>query len=217
MLSQIARKLAPIFGVVAAMAVTPTLAATVYESADYVADGSGAYTVADGRSIGIAFSLSEATNITAIGAAFGPYPGDSIFAAIVPLSSLSAYPDGDPSDLSAIALAHVVFSVPDTDVVDLTVPLKKTLAAGDYALIFGSGQFGADGYAGLTDTNSTIGSPTMFQTLYDNTWQAQDSDGIRIFVEGNPVPEPVVWAMMLVGFGLVGAAARARRFGAMAA
>lgn len=199
-----------------ALLAQPASAATVYESASYTGDDTGEYIVQAGRSIGAAFSLSQATNITGIGAQFGGFPSGTIFGAIVSLSDLSAHPAGDPSDLDAIDLAHTVFSVPTATAIDMLTPLSVTLAAGDYAVIFGSGQFGASGWAGLGDLNDTIGSPVMFQTLFDNTWQKQSSSGIRIFVEGTPaagaVPEPATWALLVVGFGMMGATMRRRAY-----
>jgi hypothetical protein len=211
MFHQLAKRLTPIAAGLAMLAATPAFAATVYESASYTGDDTGEYIVQDGRSIGAVFTLAQTTNITGIGAQFGGFPGGSIFGAIVSLASPADYPAGDPANLASIALAHVVFSVPTVTAVDLIEPLSVTLSAGSYAVIFGSGQFGADGYAGLGELNDTIGSPTMIQTLFDDTWQSQDADGIRIVVEGSAVPEPASWAMMIGGFGLVGSALRLRR------
>jgi hypothetical protein len=75
-----------------------------------------------------------------------------------------------------------------------------TLAPGNYGLVFGSGLFGANGFAGLGDGNNTIGSPFFFQSLFSDEWQSQDPQGIRVFVLGSAVPEPSTWAMMLLGF-----------------
>jgi hypothetical protein len=194
----------------AALSAAPAFAGTVYESASYTGVDTGEYIVQDGRSIGAVFNLSQTTNITGIGAQFGGFPSGTIFGAIVSLADPTSI---DPSNLAASALAHVVFSVPVTQAIDLLEPLSAKLQAGTYGVIFGSGQFGASGWAGLGDGNDTIGSPVMFQTLYDNTWQPQSADGIRIFVEGTAaaVPEPASWAMMIGGLGIVGGAMRRRQ------
>jgi len=204
-----------------ALAAQAATAETVYESATYTGVDTGEYIVQDGRSIGAAFALDQATDITGIGAQFGGFPSGTIFGAIVPLTSLDAYPAGDPAHLEDIALASTVFAVPTATAIDPLQPLSVTLDAGTYAVIFGSGQFGASGWAGLGDQNDTIGSPIMFQTLFDNVWMPQSADGIRIFVEGTPaaaaVPEPASWALMVVGFGIAGATMRRRRAFALAA
>lgn len=216
MFQSVIKRLAPFALGIAAMTAMPSFAATVYESATYTGDDTGEYIIQDGRSIGAAFTLAQATDITGIGAQFGGFPSGTIFGAIVALSAPDAYPAGDPSDLASIALAHTVFSVPTATAVDLLTPLSVSLAAGNYAVIFGSGQFGASGFAGLGELNDTVGSPALFQTLFGNEWLAESDQGIRIFVEGTPaataaVPEPASWALMIAGFGLTGVALRRRK------
>ena len=47
------------------------------------------------------------------------------------------------------------------------------------------------------------------------TLNFNSSSTVTLFQTGNQVPEPGTWAMMLLGFGVVGSAMRRRRFGAL--
>jgi hypothetical protein len=206
-----------------AFAIQPAFAATVYQSATLGSDDTGGETIQDGRSVAAVFSLDQTTQITGIGGEFegGPYGGGTVFAAIV---SLADFATASPDDLASVALAHVTFTIPTTlsntaspgyyTFGDVLAPLAATLAAGDYALVFGVGQFGSSSSdsATLGDANDVIGSPDLYRTFYDNSWSAAPSyANFRVFVQGSPAPEPATWAMMLGGFGLVGGAMRARR------
>lgn len=187
--------------------VVPSKAAVVFESASFTGIDTGEFIVQTDRFIGAAFTITQTTAITGIGAQFGGFPSGTIFGAIVPLSSPTAFPSFLPSQLAGASLADVVFSVPG-GTHDLTEPLSVILAPGSYGLVFGSGLFGANGFAGLGDGNTTIGSPFFFQSLFSDQWQSQDPDGIRVFVLGSAVPESSTWAMMLLGFAGLGFAFR---------
>ena len=130
-------------------------------------------------------------------------------------SSLTALPAGSPSQLEGISLANVVFSVPG-GTHDILTPLSVTLNPGTYGLIFGSGLFGASGFAGLGDGNATVGSPDFFdfQQVAQPGWKVLSADGVRMFVDGNvvaAVPEPSTWAMIILGFAGIGAMRYRRR------
>jgi len=150
-------------------AAVPASAKLVLETATYTGDDTGEYIVQDGRFIGAAFTLGATEQITNVGAQFGGFPSGTIFAAIVPLASQTSLPSFTPSDIAANAIADVVFSVPQATAIDYSVPLSVTLSAGSYAVIFGSGVFGADGWAGLGQLNDVVGSPNWVGTLFDNT------------------------------------------------
>jgi hypothetical protein len=103
-------------------------------------------------------------------------------------------------------LASVVFSVPSgTTALDLIVPLTVTLAPGTYGVVFGSGQFGADGDAGLGDANNPIGSPNLFQSIFAPDWATLDDPGVRIVVEGvTTTPLPAALPLFATGLGALG-------------
>jgi hypothetical protein len=205
-------------GIAAATALTaPAQAGVLAESAPHTDQDPGDYPLYDQRYFGFGFTLDKATTITAIGGEFDNISGN-IFGAIVALPSAGAVPTFAPSQLAANALGHVVFTGTGS-ATDQTAPLSLTLAAGNYAVIFGGdSQFaGADGTAGLTADNDGDGTANLFQyfgLVYGDSW-THDSiyDGLRLYVQGSPVgavPEPGTWAMMILGLGVVGGALRRR-------
>jgi hypothetical protein len=206
-----------LFGAAALLPVAASASPIIYQSATYTGDDDGEYIISADRMIGAVFTLSQTTHITGIGAQFGGYPGGSIFGAIVPVDPKTGFPTGVSSDLAAISLGDVVFSVNLTDtsssgvpIGDLMEPLSTTLTAGTYAVLFGSGQFGADGFAGLGDYNNPVGNAQLIQGWPD--YSAFDDNGIRVVVEGTAVPEPADWSLMIVGFLGLGAMMRRRAF-----
>jgi hypothetical protein len=188
------------------VAAIPASAKLVLETATYTGDDTGEYFVQDGRFIGAAFTLGATEQITNVGAQFGGFPSGTIFAAIVPLASQTSLPSFTPSDIAANAIADVVFSVPQATAIDYSVPLSVTLSAGSYAVIFGSGVFGAEGWAGLGQLNDVVGSPNWVGTLFDNSWSADSYDGVRITLTA--APEPSTWAMLIIGLAGLGGAQR---------
>ena len=186
-------------------------AATIYETASYTGDDTGEYIVQNGHYMGAAFTLTQTTDITAVGGQFGGYPSGTIYAAIIPLASLDALPAATPGAIAGISLGHTVFAV-TSGTHDQAAALPLTLAAGAYAVVFGSGEFGASGWAGFGDLNTPVGQSHMFASVFSSDWSDFDDTGVRIFVEGNAaaIPEPATWAMLIAGFGLVGGAMRRR-------
>ena len=153
------------------------------------------------------FTLTQTTQITAVGGhLFEGEPG-GVFAAIIPLSSPTALPSFLPSDIGSSAVAGVAFTAPfPSD--DVLIPLSVVLSPGSYALVFGSNAFGATGGGGMPEDNSPIGTPSFFlgQT---STWTDTDLSFLRFVVEGTVVPEP--GTSMLVMSGLAVLAARKPR------
>jgi hypothetical protein len=202
-----------LMGLAAAAAPDAANAGIIFSTADYTGVDTGEYVVSDDRYFGVAFTLDKTTEITGIGGQFGGFPSGTIFGAIVSLASATSLPSFAPSEIEANSLAHVVFAAP-SETTDLTEKLDITLGAGSYAVVFGSGAFGADGWGGLGDQNDSIGSPSFFTYLSwnGNSWATASMDGVRITVSG--VPEASTWAMMLGGFaglGLLGYRASHKR------
>jgi hypothetical protein len=218
-ISGISRLAGIVFGLAALVPLVPARAAIILETASYTGNDPGDYPVqGDGtndnsRFIGARFSLSGETLITSVGVGLGSFGDGTMFAAIVPLAGPDANPSVDPASLASIALGSVVFAVP-SNTSDVSAGLSLDLAAGDYAVVFGSGLFGADGVGPISSGNTTIGDPSLFQSLFSADWQAQSADGIRIVVEGTPVPEPASAALLIAGCALVGAVRRKRRHAA---
>lgn len=219
---------APLFGSLVALGLLGSVLAssahadTILETAQFTGVDTGEYIVHEDRFIGAIFTVSSQTQITGIGGEFGGFPAGTIFGAIIALSSPSAFPSVTPDQLPSITVAETVFSlvgrVPAKEGTgaDIIEPLSATLNAGTYAVLFGSGLFGADGNGGLGWQNTPSGSPTYLQNFFGD-WASFDDPGVRIVVEGSasPVPGPIVGA----GFpgaafafgGLVGWWRRARR------
>ena len=108
--------------------------------------------------------------------------------------------------LPGTALYSGTFTSVKMDSFQGLVGLSWILDAGDYWVSFSS-----SGYAGMKK-----GAPRpMSETAYtDPRWgwgSYPMSMGVRISGVAAAVPEPATWAMMLLGFGMVGAASRYRR------
>ena len=191
-------------GLSLAAAPTPANATILFETAAYTGVDTGEYIIQDTRFIGAAFTLTKSREITGIGGQFGGYPSGSVFGAIVPLASQTSLPSFAPSAIASNAVADVVFSLPTVTAIDFTAPLDVTLPAGSYAVIFGSGAFGASGWGGLGDQNTPIGSPNYvsYFSFDGDVWSGDSYDGVRITVSG--VPEASTWAMLIAGFAGLG-------------
>jgi hypothetical protein len=203
----------------------PAHAGLLASTADFVSSFGGSYPVfGDGTDAGSEFIGAEfhvgagGFYLTGVGAhldgdpvAIGPNV-QSVFVAVVPVNSATGLPNVAPSALASAALAHAVFT-PSTTAGDVVIPLQVVLPEGDYATIFGAGLFGSStqGGIGLTDSNRTIGSPNIFNSLnFDGSWSTYASQGnldpgIRIF----EVPEPA--SLAVLGFGVLSAGLLRRR------
>lgn len=139
----------------------------IHESADLGPSGTGGgVTISLNQFVGTSFSIAEAVRVTTIGGDMGTSPGGVIFGAIVPVPSAGAVPSVAPLEIESIALAHTVFSAaaghPTT--MDFRTPLAVDLAPGNYALIFGSGLFGANGQGFLGTNNIPFPDSVAFTT-----------------------------------------------------
>ena len=112
-------------------------------------------------------------------------PG-TLFAAIVPLDADTDLPM--TTDLSD-ALASAMFATEGSSD-QIEVPLEVDLDVGRYALIFGSGLFGATGLGYMPDNNAGVGDPETFyfdwisQEYRDRLGIAQN-EKLRFFVWGD--------------------------------
>jgi hypothetical protein len=204
----------------------PAHAGSVLETATAVPGGSGDYPVygdginADSNYVGATFALTASgvsvlqvgANLDAYGTVSGGVTGDGgndeVFAEIVSVASLASLPavPGTPgtsiSDwLQANDLGHAILTVPATagDASTL-INFSNALAPGNYALIIGSGLYGATGGVNLTSGNATLGSPNVFASTTGDTFAAYTYDtGIRLFA-ATPVPLPA--GLPLLGSGL---------------
>jgi hypothetical protein len=163
--------------------------------------------------LGADFTVSAATRVTGIGAAFANTAdtarSGTIFGAIVQVDPVTGLPLQPVEGLAAVTLGDVVFT-PTADG-DTTAALSVVLGPGTYGVVFGAGLFGADGVADLLLGNDAVGSAALFENDFA-PFAADPSDtDARLFVDGVPAPEPGSIALLGAGTVLLGVAARRRR------
>ena len=200
------------FGLFMSVLAFPANADIILQTALFTGVDNGEYIVHSDRFIGASFALSSPTQITGIGGQFGGFPAGTIFGAIIPLDSLTALPTYAPDQLPTHSLADTVFSlvgqlpaIPQG--ADIIEPLSVTLPPGTYAVLFGSGLFGADGNGGLGFQNTPCCSPTFLQNFFGD-WASFNDPGVRIVVQGVSVPAPIAGAglpgLIFASGGLLG-------------
>ncbi len=144
-----------------AMPMSQALALIIYDTGTNTIGSTGLYggnAVYDDEYLGVKFEATHNYHAWSIGGHFGGTENTTIFAAIVKLDSVVDLPDSN--DLStADVIAYAVFAVPRaSDVV--WAPISGNIKKGQwYALIFGTGLFGANGIAYVPYENVTIESP----------------------------------------------------------
>jgi hypothetical protein len=143
---------------------------------------------------GVRFEIMKAAITTRIGGHFvaDPRHNDSFFGTIVRLDNAMDFPDsGDLSTPDVLGTTLLTFPNPSAEAFgDLEIHLDP----GWYALLFGSGLFGASGSGAMPLNNSDIGSPMYigFQPWAGVGWGNLDPvfNDYRFVVEGLFVPEP---------------------------
>jgi len=170
--------------------------------------------------VGSRFHVSVPTQVTQVGGHLVSYtsgqypPAGSIFGAIVRLSGEGALPTGNPFDNSVVAVTLFNPGYPSSD---FLIPLSADLAPGDYALIFGTGQFGSprSSHGGVLLTNNTALPGASFIVWNGTGWVNGRFNNARFVVRGNAgvdaIPEPTTFVMIATGLVGVGAALRRRR------
>ena len=135
--------------------------------------------------LGSRFHVDATLEVTKIGghlAHVQSHPGD-LFGAIISLSGPDALPAGSPfSDDEVVAKTLFHGPIPSTD---FRTPLSATLGPGDYALIFGSGQFGATGWGIMPSNNQDLPGASYIR-WYGDSWSNSPVSGYRFVVEGLP-------------------------------
>lgn len=200
----------------AALAIVPQLssAATLFESGTLGPTGIfindiGGGTEPGGAVVsnlvfnGVRFELTQPAVTSRVGGHFvaDPPRGTSFFGAIVRLDNEMDFPNSD--DLSTpdvLGATLLTFPNPSSEVFG---ELAVRLDPGWYALIFGSGLFGATGRGGALLNNPDIGTPDYIGHQpgfgwYDYSGLPGPFQNFRLVVEGNVVPEPSSIATVLV-------------------
>jgi hypothetical protein len=172
----------------------------IFQSATLGPLTGGGYLLGGSQYLGSRFSLTQPVQVQAIGGHF-LVDGGSLFGAIVSLSSPSALPSGSPFDTTTIAT--VTFTLPLYEDADVSIPLSVELQPGNYALIFGSGQFGASGFGGMANDNTDIPGQASYFWWGNNQWYNDTIDNTRFVVYGEVVPEPGTIALFAMASGVI--------------
>jgi hypothetical protein len=140
-----------------------------------------------------------------------------IFGAIVSLSGPNQPPMGDPFNGGEV-IASATFQ-PTLTMSDQVMPLSISLTPGSYAVVLGSGLFGATGTANMASTTGTYLAGSRMH--YNGEWNnypttalpmGADVDVWRFIIEGNAVPVPEPAALFVLGaIGLVTLSSRSAR------
>jgi hypothetical protein len=167
-----------------------------------VISGDGLYT---SQWMGARFEVTQRTRITSVGGhLWGAEPGpNTLFAAIVALSGPTGVPfTGTSSDPSVglppqTVVAHTVFDLPSYQSSHITLPLTVTVDPGTFALVFGSGLYGATGFGAMPRNNPTNPGPESYFGWWESgfhswSWNQLFDSALtaRFVVEGVAVPEP---------------------------
>ena len=195
----------------------PVRGDTIYESATLGATGQTTGDVLAGGSfpqfIGARFAVTQPDQVTEIGGHLGNTNG-TLFGAIISLSSSTALPSGSPFNGPEV-VASTTFNAGSPSS-DFLTPLSATLTPGEYALVLGSGEFGASSTTGFMPTDNTDLPGASFFTwtsLFGNgSWQDSSTTGLDFQVIGNAVPEPGTLALLgAAGIGLLVVLSKHRR------
>jgi len=190
----------------AAVAAAPAHADTLLQPATLGATGqTGGLLIDSSEYLAARFQTSQAFTLTTVqihvdhsGGAEG---NGLVFAAIVPLTDLSAFPNaGNPALIADDNPLEVhTFTTPTLSSV-VTIPFSSSLPAGTYALLFGSGEFGATGSGAAPVNNTDIGTPSYFFRNSSNTFINGVFSNVFFAVNGTPgqtaAPEPGSLALL---------------------
>jgi hypothetical protein len=152
---------------------------------------------------GVRFELSQAVDTSQIGGHFVERMSGTFFGAIIKLDDENDFPNS--SDLSTSDVrgtATLTFPDPSAEAFG---NLNLSLEAGWYALVFGSGLFGASGSGGTVRNGMDIGDPSYIAFEPNLQWFNLDIlqnpvNNFRFVVMGRFIPEPSTIVLLLILF-----------------
>jgi hypothetical protein len=147
---------------------------------------------------GVRFELTERYLVEGIGGYFqslasngsvGTTGNGQVFGALVKLTSFSDLPDS--SAINTPDVLETTLIQTSTTLAEVTGNVNVTLDAGIYGIIFGSGRFGASGFA-VAKGAADIGSPSFFsKSPVTDTYNNGNFGNVRFVVQGVEAPAPV--------------------------
>lgn len=160
--------------------------------------------------VGVRFHLDQPVITSQIGGHFVRNAGtnESFFGGIVALADENGFPDsGDLSTPDVVGTTLLAFPERSNEVFGA---IAKPLSPGWYALVFGSGLFGASGSGVALANGADIGDPTYigWQLGAVNGWGNLINPIFRNFrfvIQGHVVPEPASAGIAMIAILLVAA------------
>ncbi len=149
-----------------AQAVSVTLESAPLDAPNFI----GGLSVIPSQFLGWRFQVTDTLQVTDIGGHLGSTsPNNEIFGAIVSLSEPNAFPQSNPFQPGEVLAATTLN--PSFPTNDVTVPLSVTLNPGNYALVFGSGLFGASGDAYMPYNDTANEAASLFDYVDGFGWR----------------------------------------------
>ncbi|MGD9635996.1 MAG: hypothetical protein AB7G28_23810 [Pirellulales bacterium] len=148
--------------------------------------------------VGWRFSIDEPLRVERVGGHIysDPFQAGEIFAALLRLDSLDAVPHGAPFTEDEVVASTTFRANFPSD--EYLTPLSATLSAGSYVLVFGTGYFGAEGFAALPNfTDQPDIPPTDLSSFIfwsrpsagaEFEWRRNLASHMRVLVEGQTFP-----------------------------
>jgi hypothetical protein len=153
----------------------------VFESAKLgVAGQDEGFTLSSSQWLGVRFTTTEPTEVTSIGGHLTEMRPGRLFVAVFAIDG--AMPPSPPNIGDAVFVT--TFAAPERSG-DVRIPAAFHLPAGDWAIVFGSGEAGAKGHGAMPGKDVDVGSPGYF-SKHGDSWTNGGFGKARFFINGKP-------------------------------